>query len=438
MQDKPKRKLLRKRFAIPLVAAGILTAGALSGTLYMFSSPPKMEIPIDLRGKYISNFIYEKDNAFHDYNIALRFLEKIEDKELQKEFDSLLNNESTKVSDDLRMYIKKNKPAIDMIKVGITKNNYTSPEMNSFNELLPNLSGYRALAKTMIADAKIKEIDGDIKGAYDEYFNIIKFAQDSSKGGTLVEGLVGVAMESLALKSMRLSLKKLDSRTLETVIAKLKESEDNFTPLSETLKKENRIMMNTVRYIMKTGNTDFMREGNPDILDGRLAYNLKCNALRVYSFVNKSRINRNLEDYTRESIKFVESPLKENESKEFDEMYTKKDLITRMLLPAVSSVKNVYERFKSNVRGTRLRAAVELYQRQCDKMPDSLQDLVNTGIIEQVPVDPFSNQEFKYLPGENKIYSIGPDFKDDGAKIEYKKVKDQKIKGSLELGDIIF
>ncbi len=62
------------------------------------------------------------------------------------------------------------------------------------------------------------------------------------------------------------------------------------------------------------------------------------------------------------------------------------------------------------MRGTRLRAAVELYQRRHGETPESLDQLVSDGILDEIPIDPYSKESFRY--SDNKIYSVGPDTED--------------------------
>lgn len=111
------------------------------------------------------------------------------------------------------------------------------------------------------------------------------------------------------------------------------------------------------------------------------------------------------------------------------ESYIGKDPVLKELVPATSRVKFHYGRVKTDLRGTRLRAAIELYQRRHNQLPDNLQDLVNDRIIDEIPIDPFSGNPFVYV--DNKIYSIGPDLKDDKAAIKYDRRKSPE-------GDIIF
>jgi hypothetical protein len=63
--------------------------------------------------------------------------------------------------------------------------------------------------------------------------------------------------------------------------------------------------------------------------------------------------------------------------------------------------------------------AAEQFRRDRGDWPTRLDDLVSTGLLSAVPIDPFDNQPQRYrrLPDGVVIYSIGPDVNDDGGKI---------------------
>lgn len=124
-----------------------------------------------------------------------------------------------------------------MIKKGIRKMNYVMPKMEGYGFIWFGTAA-RELSKVMVAGAKIKEIEGDFEGAYEDYLDTIRFGNDLARGGLLIHGLTSIAIESLTLSTMRAGLKDSDGRTLEMVIDSMKEAEDNFLPLSEILKRE--------------------------------------------------------------------------------------------------------------------------------------------------------------------------------------------------------
>lgn len=73
-------------------------------------------------------------------------------------------------------------------------------------------------------------------------------------------------------------------------------------------------------------------------------------------------------------------------------------------------------RVKARVGGVIVAGAVMRYREEQGNLPDSLDSLVREGYIDVVPVDPFSGAYFAYrkLGADFLLYSLGPDFKDDG------------------------
>ena len=425
---KEERKMHRRKN----IGAGIGLVLIILIVAYMFSPLPKRE-PLKekvSRGEYLVSFINEKDNAFHDYLFAVRLYGGRKE-ELKDELKNLyFDKEITKVSKEMKEYVKENEPAINVIRKAIAKKNCVVPEVTGSNDLIPYLSKCRSLARIMVTEGKIREIDGDHKGAYQDYLDIMRFGGDISKGGVLINGLVSIAMDSTAISSMQSGLKKADAKTLEMVVDGLKEIEDNFVPYSKVLEVERKVLLNFAKHVTrKRINLKELIVMGGGKLEGNLLYKIKINAFWLYVMFNKNKMIRNMEDYTQKMIESADKPVYENEAKEFEENIPK-DLISQILLHAFSRAKIRYANNYANLRGTRIRAAVELFRIRHKRMPSNLSELVTDGIIDEIPIDPFSNKPFQYIDG--KIYSIGQDFKDDRASVKIEWGKNQNK------GDIIF
>jgi hypothetical protein len=83
--------------------------------------------------------------------------------------------------------------------------------------------------------------------------------------------------------------------------------------------------------------------------------------------------------------------------------------------------------------------AIHRYKLDKGRFPASLEELVEAGYLKEVPIDPYSDRPIVYKPAEEDfiLYSIGPDFKDDGGQVSKNK------KGELDFwaregGDIVF
>jgi hypothetical protein len=59
------------------------------------------------------------------------------------------------------------------------------------------------------------------------------------------------------------------------------------------------------------------------------------------------------------------------------------------------------------------------YEKEKGKYPVNLNELVEKGYLESIPIDPFSGKPFVYKnTGDDFIlYSVGEDFKDDGGEV---------------------
>ncbi|RJP73040.1 MAG: hypothetical protein C4532_05085 [Candidatus Abyssobacteria bacterium SURF_17] len=91
-----------------------------------------------------------------------------------------------------------------------------------------------------------------------------------------------------------------------------------------------------------------------------------------------------------------------------------------------------YMRGIIQLRGTRLKAAVELYQRRHGRYPEDLNSLVSDGILKAIPIDPYSEGPFRY--SENIIYSVGTDREDGRGEIPM--TPREVVEGKP--GDIVF
>jgi hypothetical protein len=88
---------------------------------------------------------------------------------------------------------------------------------------------------------------------------------------------------------------------------------------------------------------------------------------------------------------------------------------------------------ETNLWGTRCLIALRRWQLEHTEPPKDIETLVKAAGISSVPIDPWSGQPFRMalLDGKPVIYSIGPDQKDDGAKVEWNQ-------GYKQPGDVIF
>ncbi len=76
--------------------------------------------------------------------------------------------------------------------------------------------------------------------------------------------------------------------------------------------------------------------------------------------------------------------------------------------------------FKHQARGQLLRAAigVRIYEVRTGRLPLSLHVVVESRILKELPLDPFTGQGIRYDPAQRSVWSAGVDGKDDGGESE--------------------
>jgi len=87
-----------------------------------------------------------------------------------------------------------------------------------------------------------------------------------------------------------------------------------------------------------------------------------------------------------------------------------------MLLPALTTAAQFPYRTEIHSKSLILVLALQRYKLINNEYPDDLHELVKSGLIESVPLDPFSNGIISYrkTPDSFILYSFGRNFKDDG------------------------
>jgi hypothetical protein len=98
------------------------------------------------------------------------------------------------------------------------------------------------------------------------------------------------------------------------------------------------------------------------------------------------------------------------------EQTVKGNVLFSLLLPALDRVMHIGHRNKADSEATLAVIATLVYQKQTGKLPESLEDVVNAGLLASLPVDPYSDGPlvYKVTDGGFTLYSVGPNCKDDG------------------------
>jgi hypothetical protein len=196
----------------------------------------------------------------------------------------------------------------------------------------------------------------------------------------------------------------------------LEEEEDNLVPLSEIIRSEMDFAMEGLRYVAKsranasTVTDSFLQARRGKTMKFLLPTNVVHNAGWIYLAINKGRIQRNIRAYYEKFFELKARHVARDEAETELQEIAGRDWVSTMLLPHLFRADDSYTLCITKLRGTRLRAAVELYQRRHGRFPEDLGSLVSDNILEEIPLDPYSEKPFGY--SDNIVYSVGPDRED--------------------------
>jgi len=93
-------------------------------------------------------------------------------------------------------------------------------------------------------------------------------------------------------------------------------------------------------------------------------------------------------------------------------------VLNTLALTAVNMKLAVHERLRAQTHGLNMIMAVLEFKENSGRLPASLSELQNAGLLQEMPIDPFSDKPMKYkrLNGNFTVYSCGVDFDDDGGR----------------------
>jgi hypothetical protein len=107
-----------------------------------------------------------------------------------------------------------------------------------------------------------------------------------------------------------------------------------------------------------------------------------------------------------------------NSTKQIRELFKEYPIIAISLMP-LESVFNLNWRGRLQESALITLCAILRYQAQYGRPPENLQELIDKGLLKQMPQDPFGNGPLVYKRNGNNftLYSLGLNFTDDGGKI---------------------
>jgi hypothetical protein len=328
----------------------------------------------------------------------------------------------------LRALLEKNESAFTLIHEGATKpfaRSIVAEEELDYEAPVPNFLSIHTLTRLMICQGKKFEAEGRPEKAIRNYIDIAKFGQ--SVGNNMLLGkLICMYCEMGAYKALAKLLvnRRLDTTDLVALLEETGKLEQRSQPLAAAFSQE---YLGFIHTIERTSNWTEITE-----FISRYGVHKRVPRSLFLSFLQKEMIKSSTKYWT-EAIEYSKKPYPEAITFDIDAILNEMDELTRKGIPDYFEVLTRDTFKKARARGVRIMAALELFKAQNSAYPSKVDQL--DGILKPVPLDPFTESNFKYekLGDSYRLYSGGPDMRDDFAHVVY-----DPTNGIQSPGDIIF
>jgi hypothetical protein len=321
---------------------------------------------------------------------------------------------------------------------------------------MPKLSVFRNLTRALLWRARIRAEQGRFKDAFEDVKSCYCFGQHTRGDKTLIEQLVGIAIEALSVRTIRdiVGGYEIDStiladfqRDFEQIIA-----DENFTI---SLKAKRLFMYDEIQRCFTSDrfgkghlylprfrkisdmSSSYEGEGiEPFILD-------LVSAPFLFTHPNKQETLRSVNEFYDycEQLSLKTAVQRHEESDAIDDKFKELlggNIFLGTLVPAVRRVIEIGNRLPTDVGATLTMIAIFRYKSDTGRYPQNLNQLVTAGFLKPLPIDSYSDKPLSYKKTEDNfiLYSIGPDFKDDGG-VSGKDSKD-RARPWRDNGDTVF
>lgn len=140
----------------------------------------------------------------------------------------------------LQRLVATNQSALALVRTGLAKKCRMVPwEMNATNgQHLNDLAGSKALAQAVAAASRLALIEGRTNEAAALATDCIRFGNESARGGVLIDGLVGIAIKSIGLSSLKSAAEGMDLESTRKTLSALDEVASRSEPAEDILKRE--------------------------------------------------------------------------------------------------------------------------------------------------------------------------------------------------------
>ena len=198
-----------------LIAVALIIAGTLAALLVVTpQAPPEVPLP--------------NPNGYDDFIKAGGLI------------SSTIPNWTDLSSDGWHALVASNMSALELVQAGLQKQCRVVPcDLTSIsNNHMNDLASLKRTAQAFAAASRLALADGHTNEAATLALDCMRFGQESARGGVLIHGLVGLAIQAIGRTRLEEALPGMDAKTSRKVLDGLKELVDKREVPAEVWKSE--------------------------------------------------------------------------------------------------------------------------------------------------------------------------------------------------------
>jgi len=110
----------------------------------------------------------------------------------------------------------------------------------AYNEThLDDLAGLKSLARAFVTEGKLAEMENHPDAAAKAYLDTVRLGVKSARGGVLIDGLVGIALEGIGTSNLQKLDGQLDAKSCRETVAALETLDAQSSTFAEVMRQEN-------------------------------------------------------------------------------------------------------------------------------------------------------------------------------------------------------
>jgi hypothetical protein len=142
--------------------------------------------------------------------------------------------------DGIRALLSTNAEPLRLLRIGCECQVPTETTITNFTGVMTDLINLKALAKLLLAEGRLAEKENRFGDAARSYVDAIHIGVEMSRGGLMINRLVGIACEAMGAKPLTTLIPKLGCDQIQPIISNLEQIETNTVTWNEVVINENR------------------------------------------------------------------------------------------------------------------------------------------------------------------------------------------------------